>query len=144
MAQLCPTLCDPVGCSPPGFSVHGILQARTLVWVAMPFSRGSSPCGAREVRSPCAWRGGACHFYRAMEADSGFKPDSSVHGTSQAKILEWVAISFSRVSPCSGRAKSEPLDHQGSPETYVLMPHLPEGKIGLPRANPRGRLRSPS
>ena len=35
-------LCDPVDCSPPGSSVHGILQARTLEWVAMPFSRGSS------------------------------------------------------------------------------------------------------
>ena len=38
----CPTLCDPVGCSPPGSSVHGILQARILEWVAMSFSRGSS------------------------------------------------------------------------------------------------------
>ena len=38
VAQLCPTLWDPVDCSPPGSSVHGILQARTLVWVAIPFS----------------------------------------------------------------------------------------------------------
>ena len=36
-----PTLCDPVDCSPPGSSVHGILQARILEWVAMPSSRGS-------------------------------------------------------------------------------------------------------
>ena len=35
-------LCDPVDCSPPGSSAHGILQARILEWVAMPFSRGSS------------------------------------------------------------------------------------------------------
>ena len=35
--QLCPTLCSPMDCSsPPGFSVHGILQARILEWVAMP------------------------------------------------------------------------------------------------------------
>ena len=40
--QLCPTLCDPMDCSLPGSSVHGILQARILEWVAMPFSRGSS------------------------------------------------------------------------------------------------------
>ena len=40
--QLCPTLCNPLGCSPPGFSVHGILQARIPEWVAMPTSRGSS------------------------------------------------------------------------------------------------------
>ena len=40
--QSCLTLCDPMDCSPPGSSVHGILQARILEWVAMPFSRGSS------------------------------------------------------------------------------------------------------
>ena len=42
MAQSCLTLCDPVDCSLPGSSVHGILQARTLEWVAISFSRGSS------------------------------------------------------------------------------------------------------
>ena len=36
------TLCDPVDCSLPGFSVHGILQARGLEWAAISFSRGSS------------------------------------------------------------------------------------------------------
>ena len=41
--QPCPTLCNPMDCSPLGFSVHGILQARILEWVAMPSSRGSSP-----------------------------------------------------------------------------------------------------
>ena len=41
-AQSCPTLCDPMNCSPPGSSVHGILQARTLEGVAMPSSRGPS------------------------------------------------------------------------------------------------------
>ena len=38
--QLCLTLCDPMDCSPPGSSVHGILQARILEWVAMPSSGG--------------------------------------------------------------------------------------------------------
>ena len=42
VAQLCPTLCDPMDCSPQGSSVHGILQARILEWVAMPFSKESS------------------------------------------------------------------------------------------------------
>ena len=42
VALSCPTLCDPVDCSPPGSSVHGILQARILEWVVMPSSRGSS------------------------------------------------------------------------------------------------------
>ena len=40
VAQLCLTLCDPMECSPSGSSVHGILQARILEWVAIPFSRG--------------------------------------------------------------------------------------------------------
>ena len=40
--QSCPTLCDLMDCSPSGSSVHGILQARILEWVAMPSSRGSS------------------------------------------------------------------------------------------------------
>ena len=40
--QLCPTLCDPMDCSLPGSSVHGILQARILEWVAVPSSRGPS------------------------------------------------------------------------------------------------------
>ena len=42
VAQSYLTLCDPMDCSPPGSSVRGILQARRLEWVAIPFSRGSS------------------------------------------------------------------------------------------------------
>ena len=40
--QLCPALCHPMDCSPPGFSVHRIFQARVLDWVPLPSSRGSS------------------------------------------------------------------------------------------------------
>ena len=42
VAQSCLTLCDPMECSLPGSSVHGIFQARVLEWVAISFSRGSS------------------------------------------------------------------------------------------------------
>ena len=42
LAQLCPTLCDPMDGSLPGSSVHRIFQARVLEWVAISFSRGSS------------------------------------------------------------------------------------------------------
>ena len=42
VTQLCPSVCDPMDCSLPGSSVHGIYQARLLEWVAMPSSRGSS------------------------------------------------------------------------------------------------------
>ena len=39
LLQSCPTLCNPMDLSPPGSSVHGILQARILEWVAISFSR---------------------------------------------------------------------------------------------------------
>ena len=42
ITQSCPALCDPMDCSPPGSSVHGILQARIVEWVAISSSRGSS------------------------------------------------------------------------------------------------------
>ena len=45
VAQSCPTLCNPVDYSLPGFSVHGIFQARVLDWVAISFSTGSSRPG---------------------------------------------------------------------------------------------------
>ena len=51
--QSCPTPCDPMNCSPPGFLVHGILQARTLEWVAMP-SSGDLPDPGIKTRSPAA------------------------------------------------------------------------------------------
>ena len=55
--QSCLTLCDHMDCSPPGSSVHGILQARILEWVVMPSSRGSSwPTGGTWV---------SCRYYIA-------------------------------------------------------------------------------
>ena len=44
-APSCPTLCDPMDCSPPGSSVHGIFQARILEWVSISYFRGSSDPG---------------------------------------------------------------------------------------------------
>ena len=51
VAQSCPTHWDPMDCSPPGSSVHGILQARILKWVAKP-SPGDLPDPGTEPRSP--------------------------------------------------------------------------------------------
>ena len=42
VAQLCPTLCDPMDCSPPGFSVHGIFQEGIMEWFAISFSMENS------------------------------------------------------------------------------------------------------
>ena len=45
VTRLFPTLCNPIDCTPPGFSVHGILQARTLEWIAILFmTQGSNLC----------------------------------------------------------------------------------------------------
>ena len=58
--ESCPTLCDPLDCSPPGSSVHGILQARILERVARPSSRVSS-----QSRDPPSFL-----TIRALQADS--------------------------------------------------------------------------
>ena len=55
-SQWCPILCDPVDCSPPGSSVHGVSQARILEWVAISFSRGSSqPRDQTSISCPSRW-----------------------------------------------------------------------------------------
>ena len=50
-AQLCPTPCDPVNCSPPGSSVHEILQARILEWAAIPSSRASAQLRSEKLQA---------------------------------------------------------------------------------------------
>src|SRR5574341_1868764 len=62
VAKSCLSLCNPVDCSPPGSSVHAILQARILEWVAMPFSRGSS-CQALNL-----------HLLHLLHWQAGFLP----------------------------------------------------------------------
>ena len=54
VAELCLTFCDPMEYSLPGSSLHGILQARVLEWVPMPFSRGSSQPRDRPASSSLA------------------------------------------------------------------------------------------
>ena len=83
--QLCPTLCDPVDCSPPGSAVDGILQARMLQWIAISFPRGSSwprswthvSCIAGRVFTVSATRGaqGSLHSVRdAVAVSHGLQP----------------------------------------------------------------------
>ena len=57
---ICVQLCDPMDCSLPGSSVHGILQARILEWVAISYSRGSSP-----LRDPTGISSTAGGFFSA-------------------------------------------------------------------------------
>ena len=116
--QSCPTLCDPMDHDPPNFSVHGILQARILEWVAISFSSDkvwNEWSGWSEVAQSCPTLCGPMDYS---------PPGSSVHGILQARILEYVAISYSRASsrprdwtwvslPC--RQTLNHLNHQGSP-----------------------------
>ena len=84
--QPCLTLCDPIDGSPPGSLVPGILQARTLEWVAFSFSNAWK--WKVKVKSlSCVW------FFMAYQDCS--PPGSSVHGIFQARGLKRVAIAFS-------------------------------------------------
>ena len=65
VTQLCPTLCDPMNCSPPGCSAHGTLQIRILGWVAMPSSRRSSQ--PRDWTQISCIAGGFCTIWATME-----------------------------------------------------------------------------
>ena len=84
VAQLCPTLRDPMDCSLPGSSIHGIFQARVLEWGAISFSKymysvisnSLQPHGIYPARLLCLW-----NF--------------------QVRILEWGATSYSRESSSS-------------------------------------------
>ena len=116
VAQSCLTLCDPMDCSPPGSSVHGILQARILECVVIPFSRGSSPpkdqiqvsCTAGRIfyqlREALTEHTSCCYCFIAKSSPTLCNPmdcsppGSSVHGILQARILQWVAYPFSRGS----------------------------------------------
>ena len=94
VAQSCPTLSDPMDCSLPGSSIHGIFQARVLEWGAIAFSLGSYKNG----------RGGVlpCVAYTESESCSAVSDsdpkDCTVHGILQARILELVAIPLSKDS----------------------------------------------
>ena len=145
VAQSSPTLSDPMDCSLPGSSVHGISQARVLEWGAIAFSKGqyfsnfnlhvnhvlllllllsrfsrvrlhATPYTAA-CQAPHPWyspgknTGMGCHFLlqcMKMKSESEVDqlcptpsdtmdyslPGSSVHGISQARVLEWGAIAF--------------------------------------------------
>ena len=99
--QSCPTPSDPMDCSLPGSSVHGIFQARVPEWGAIAFSE------AFGVKSPKLF---AKTDVRKLQFSSVAQscptlsdpmdcslPGSSIHGIFQARVLEWVAIAFSKV-----------------------------------------------
>ena len=81
----CPTLCDPIDSSPPGSPIPGILQAKTLEWVAISFSN------AWEWKVKVKWLS-RVQLCNPMGCSL---PGSSFHGIFQARVLEWGAIAFS-------------------------------------------------
>ena len=79
VAQFCPTLCDPMDCSLPGSSIHGIFQARILEWVAISFSRRSSQ--TRDWTQVFCTAGVLLFFFTSWatrEAHSHHIPENSV------------------------------------------------------------------
>ena len=77
VAQLYPTLCDPMDCSPPGSSVHGILQARILEWVAISF---------QEVFPTQGWNPGLPIAGNSLSAKPPGKPKNT--GVASLSLLQ--------------------------------------------------------
>ena len=94
--QSCPTLCDPIDGSASGSTVPGILQARTLEWVAIAFSNAWKWKVKVKSLSPFVLYSQSCPIL--CDPLDCSQPGSPVHGSPQARILEWVAIFFSRGS----------------------------------------------
>ena len=86
LLQSCRTLCDPTDSSPWGSPIPGILQTRTLEWVAISFSNAWK--WKVKVKSLSRVR----LFATPMDCSL---PGSSIHGIFQARVLEWGAIAFS-------------------------------------------------
>ena len=131
------TLCDPMGCSSPGFPVHGILQARILQWVAISFSKESSRPWDRTCVSAVSCIGTRFFFTTSVTLETKFHlqqryscggggglvnklcPTLTTPRTvacqaplsmrfSRQRILEWVAIFFSRDIPDPGIEPKSP------------------------------------
>ena len=87
--QSCLILCDPIDGSPQGFPIPGILQARTLEWVAISFSKNPAAATAAKLLQSCLT------LCDPMDCSL---PGSSVHGIFQARVLEWGAIAFTSMT----------------------------------------------
>ena len=125
VAQSCPTLCNPVDCSLPGSSVHGILQARILEWVAISFSRGSS--WLRDQTQVSRIAGRCLTLWTTREAptsDSGVKNSPVVQGT-RVWPLVW----------------EDPQSREWLP-TPVFLPRESHGKRSLEGYSPWGHKES--
>ena len=92
VAQSCLTLCDPMDCNPPGFSVHGILQARTLELVAISFFRGSfRPSNQTHVSCISCIGRQILYHWATWEAPKATidHPKMCDHGPVSIKLYSW-------------------------------------------------------
>ena len=96
--QSCPTLCDPIDGSPPGSPIPGILQARTLEWVAISFS--SAWKWKVKVKSKIEVAQSCPTLSDPMDCRL---PGFSIHGIFQARVLEWGAIAFPELKVSQGQ-----------------------------------------
>ena len=104
VAQSCLTLSDPMDCSLPGSSVHGIFQARVLAWGAIVLSEAISNCPLLFPSSILdTFQSGGLIFQCHI-----FLPFHTVHEVPMAGILEWVAIFSSSGPRCVGTVYCDP------------------------------------
>ena len=111
IAQSCSTLCDPMVCSPPGSSVHGIFQTRILEWVAIPSPRDLPNSGIKPASPALASSfftteplekpilSGVPAAAKSLQScptlcdpTDGSPPGSAIPGILQARTLEWVEM----------------------------------------------------
>ena len=111
LLQSCPTLCDPLDSSPPGSSVHGILQGRILEWVAISYSRGSSlpRDGTLPLMSPAL----AVRFFTTSTI-------REAHGINDAMNMNLVQIASGDSEGQGGPACFSPWGHKESDTTGQL------------------------
>ena len=120
VAQSCPTLCNPINCSPPGSSVHGIHQARILEWVATSVSRRFSQLRDRTWVSCRAGRfftiratreaQNERHFRRRRHTNWGLQPVSNQHLFPHLDHSQ--EISTGEDNDNQGKRASNPLVHR--------------------------------
>ena len=122
--QSCPTLCDPIDSSPSGSTVPGILQARTLEWGAISFSKAWKWKVKVNLLS-CVWL-----FMTPWTAAYQAPPSM---GFFQARVVEWVAIALSKSSlNYSKKLKSREHTH-----IHLTKPHFPDIKNGQRKSKKR-------
>ena len=134
VTQSRPTLCNPMNCSQPGSSVHGISQVRILEWIAISFSRGSSQpwdqtwvsCIAgsfftiwatREAPkcSPSLWLLSFHSLHSVLSEQTFFWLHSTAYGILAPQPgIDWIQTT------CTGSMESQPLNHQGIPRANIL------------------------